>query len=220
MASISCATLPVQHRAHRTAAARADDEEVGALLLRDPLERRSGRPAPHAARFHRSCIAPRPPRGAVRRSPAPHAEGIAVERNAAGAETRKRAAAGCAAQEARVRRAVAARRRRFRHPHGGRRRTIEAPAGGPLTFKVRGGQTKGTLTALENVIAPGDGQPLHVHANEDEAWYALERELRFRLDAESFVFVPRGTPRCFQHIADHPARDPRSVHAGQHGALL
>lgn len=34
MASISCATLPEQHRAHRTAAARADDEEVGALLLR------------------------------------------------------------------------------------------------------------------------------------------------------------------------------------------
>ena len=41
MASISCATLPVQHRAHRTAAARADDEEVGALLLRDPLERQA-----------------------------------------------------------------------------------------------------------------------------------------------------------------------------------
>jgi quercetin dioxygenase-like cupin family protein len=91
--------------------------------------------------------------------------------------------------------------------------TIEGPAGGPLTFKVRGEQTNGSLTALENVIAPGDGPPLHIHADEDEAWYVLEGELRFRLDAEiasapagSFVFVPRGTPHCFRNIGASPAR--------------
>ena len=91
--------------------------------------------------------------------------------------------------------------------------TIEGPAGGPLTFKVRGEQTGGALTAFENVIAPGDGPPLHVHANEDEAWYVLEGELRFRLDAEtasapagSFVFVPRGTQHCFQNAGEQPAR--------------
>ena len=42
--------------------------------------------------------------------------------------------------------------------------TIQGPAGGPLTFKVRGSQTAGTLTAFENVVAPGDGPPLHAHA--------------------------------------------------------
>jgi quercetin dioxygenase-like cupin family protein len=91
--------------------------------------------------------------------------------------------------------------------------TIEGPAGGPLTFKVRGEQTGGALTAFENVIAPGDGPPLHVHANEDEAWYVLEGELGFRLGGEtasapagSFVFVPRGTRHCFQNIGDQPAR--------------
>jgi quercetin dioxygenase-like cupin family protein len=91
--------------------------------------------------------------------------------------------------------------------------TIEGPAGGPLTFKVRGEQTGGALTALENVIAPGDGPPLHVHAEEDESWYVLEGELRFRLDAEvahapegAFVFVPRGTPHCFQNPGATPAR--------------
>ena len=91
--------------------------------------------------------------------------------------------------------------------------TIEGPAGGPLTFKVRGEQTGGTLTVLENVIAPGDGPPLHVHANEDEAWYVLEGELRFRLDTETasapagaFVFVPRGTRHCFQNIGQQPAK--------------
>jgi quercetin dioxygenase-like cupin family protein len=91
--------------------------------------------------------------------------------------------------------------------------SIEGPAGGPLTFKVRGEQTDGALAAFENVIAPGDGPPLHVHANEDEAWYVLEGELRFRLGAEtasapagSFVFVPRGTPHCFQNAGEKPAR--------------
>ncbi len=69
------------------------------------------------------------------------------------------------------------------------------------------------MTALENVIPPGQGPPLHTHANEDESWYVIEGELRFKLDADvraapagSFVFVPRGTPHCFQNVADTPAR--------------
>jgi quercetin dioxygenase-like cupin family protein len=91
--------------------------------------------------------------------------------------------------------------------------TIEGPAGGPLTFKVRGEQTGGSLTAFENVIAPGDGPPLHVHASEDEAWYVIAGELRFQLGEEraaapagSFVFVPRGTPHGFVNAGSEPAR--------------
>jgi quercetin dioxygenase-like cupin family protein len=91
--------------------------------------------------------------------------------------------------------------------------TVEGPAGGPLTFKARGEQTGGTLTAIENVIAPGDGPPAHVHAYEDEAWYVLEGTLRFRIAGElgtapagSFVFVPRGVEHCFQNIGDGSAR--------------
>jgi quercetin dioxygenase-like cupin family protein len=91
--------------------------------------------------------------------------------------------------------------------------TVQGPAGGPLSFKARGEQTNGTLTAVENVVAPGDGPPLHVHANEDEAWYILDGRFRFQLDEEiasapagAFVFVPRGTRHCFQNIGDEPAR--------------
>lgn len=91
--------------------------------------------------------------------------------------------------------------------------TIQGPAGGPLTFKVRGTQTNGVLTAVENVIAPGDGPPFHTHANEDESWYVIEGLLRFRIGTDlrsapqgSFVFVPRGTPHCFQNVGDQPAR--------------
>ena len=71
----------------------------------------------------------------------------------------------------------------------------------------------GALTLFENVIAPGDGPPFHTHAAEDESWYVLEGELRFRLGddiasvgAGSFVFVPRGTPHCFQNVGAVPAR--------------
>ena len=91
--------------------------------------------------------------------------------------------------------------------------TIQGPVGGALNFKVRGEQTDGSLTALENVIPPGEGPPLHVHANEDEFWYLIEGDLRFKLGEEmhhapqgSFVFVPKGTPHNFQNVGDRPAR--------------
>ena len=91
--------------------------------------------------------------------------------------------------------------------------SIPGPAGGTLTFKLRGEHTAGTLTIVENVIAPGDGPPIHTHAREDESWYVLEGTLRFRLGDEerpapqgSVVFVPRGVPHAFQNIGAEPAR--------------
>jgi quercetin dioxygenase-like cupin family protein len=93
------------------------------------------------------------------------------------------------------------------------RRTIAGPVGGPLAFLARGAQTGGSLTALENVIPPGQGPPLHLHDGEDESWYVLEGELAFvlgeerhRAPAGSFVFVPRGTPHCFVNVGTAPAR--------------
>lgn len=92
-------------------------------------------------------------------------------------------------------------------------RTMQGPAGGPLEFKVQGTDTAGRLTALVNEIAPGDGPPLHIHETCDESWWIIEGSLRFRLADEiaeapvgSFVFVPRGTPHCFQNAGDVPAR--------------
>lgn len=91
--------------------------------------------------------------------------------------------------------------------------TIRGPVGGPLSFKVRGAQTHGALTAFENVVPPGSGPPLHRHAEQDESWYVLEGRLRFKLDGEmsdapagTFVFVPRGAPHQFQNIGEGDAR--------------
>jgi quercetin dioxygenase-like cupin family protein len=90
---------------------------------------------------------------------------------------------------------------------------VPNPLGGPITFKVRGAETNGALTAFENEIGAGEGPPLHVHTNEDELLYVLEGDVRFRFGddirsapAGSSMFVPRGVPHCFQNVGAAPAR--------------
>jgi quercetin dioxygenase-like cupin family protein len=90
---------------------------------------------------------------------------------------------------------------------------LRNPVGGDLVFKVRGEQSDGRLTAVETIIPPGQGPPLHVHPNEDETLYVIEGEVRFRLGDElcggaagSFAFVPRGMPHTFQNVGQEPAR--------------
>lgn len=99
----------------------------------------------------------------------------------------------------------------FQRPGEGR--ASDNPLGVELVFKVRGEQTDGTLTAFENLVVSGDGPPLHTHANEDEAIYVLEGEVRFKLGEEiqtgpagSYVFIPRGTPHAWQNVGNGPAR--------------
>ena len=90
---------------------------------------------------------------------------------------------------------------------------VDNPLGGQVVFKVRGDQSNGTFTAFETVVGPGDGPPLHMHANEDETLYVLEGQVRFKLGDDlqtgpvgSFVFVGRGTPHTFQNVGEAPAR--------------
>jgi quercetin dioxygenase-like cupin family protein len=91
--------------------------------------------------------------------------------------------------------------------------TVKNPVGGPLTFKIRGGQTGGALAAFESVAAPGEGPPLHLHEHEDEIWYALEGTFRMKLEDElrsapagTFVFIPRGVVHTWQNVGDEPGR--------------
>jgi quercetin dioxygenase-like cupin family protein len=96
---------------------------------------------------------------------------------------------------------------------GRRGREAPAPVGGPAIIKARTETTNGTITALEVVIPPTQGPPLHRHRRKDELWYLLAGRLRVKLDEQlldaptgSLVFIPRGTPHCFQNIGDDPAR--------------
>jgi mannose-6-phosphate isomerase-like protein (cupin superfamily) len=90
---------------------------------------------------------------------------------------------------------------------------LRGPAGGPTTLKARAETTNGAFTLLENIVAPGQGPPLHLHIREDEMYYILGGHLRFKADDRmfdaptgSFMFIPRGTPHCFQNIGDAPAK--------------
>lgn len=90
---------------------------------------------------------------------------------------------------------------------------VENPVGGQVALKVRGEQTGGSLTAFETVAPPGEGPPLHTHANEDESLFVIEGEMRFELGDEvqaapagSFVFIPRGPPHTWQNVGEQPAR--------------
>ena len=91
--------------------------------------------------------------------------------------------------------------------------TVSAPVGGEITFKVRGEQTDGGLTILENEIGPGEGPPLHIHPNEDEALYVIEGNFRFRLGDEiipasagSIAFIRRTEPHTWQNVGPGPGR--------------
>ena len=90
---------------------------------------------------------------------------------------------------------------------------VRNPVGGVVTFKTVGADSAGRLTAFESEIAPGDGPPLHVHANEDEILYVLDGQFRFQLGdtvheapPRALMYVPRGVPHCFQNAGDGAGR--------------
>jgi quercetin dioxygenase-like cupin family protein len=91
--------------------------------------------------------------------------------------------------------------------------SVANPTGGVMTFKAVSGQSDGGLTVIEGVSAPGEGPPLHVHAEQDEFIFTLEGRFRVRLAGDlveappgTFVFIPRTTPHTWQNIGEEPAR--------------
>jgi mannose-6-phosphate isomerase-like protein (cupin superfamily) len=90
---------------------------------------------------------------------------------------------------------------------------LETPTGDAVTIKAATRQTNGSLTVLEFVIGPKEGPALHTHLREDELWYVIEGEFRFkaggallRASTGGMAFGPRGTPHAFQNIGDTPGR--------------
>jgi quercetin dioxygenase-like cupin family protein len=97
--------------------------------------------------------------------------------------------------------------------HAGDGESFRSPVGGPMTVKARAETTAGSFAAVENLVPPLQGPPLHRHEREDEMYFILDGHLRFKLDGVmhdaptgAFVFIPRGTPHCFQNIGDTAAR--------------
>jgi quercetin dioxygenase-like cupin family protein len=72
-------------------------------------------------------------------------------------------------------------------------------------IKARAEATDGALGLVEAEFYRGFGPPLHVHRREDEAFYVLDGEIRFRQAEEEFVggpgcwvWGPRGVPHAFK----------------------
>ena len=96
-------------------------------------------------------------------------------------------------------------------PGGGAR--LETPTGDTAYVLTNTRNTHGSLTMLELVISPKNGPALHVHRREDEVWYVLEGQFRFKAGGDMFwvsegglAFGPRGTPHSFQNVGEAPGR--------------
>lgn len=76
--------------------------------------------------------------------------------------------------------------------------------GGRFTVKAGGADVGGRFSLVETLAFRSTEPPLHIHHNEDEAWYILDGQMTFyvgddeiRADAGSFVFAPRGIAHNF-----------------------
>lgn len=86
---------------------------------------------------------------------------------------------------------------------------------GPSTYKtiLATGETDGAMSITDSVTQAGEGPPLHVHDDADEAFVVLTGQIEFLVDGDRFVrgagetaFIPRGTEHTFRVTADGPSR--------------
>lgn len=89
----------------------------------------------------------------------------------------------------------------------------ETPTGDSVYVKTDTRSTRGSMTVLEFVISPKNGPALHTHVREDEVWYVLQGDFRFKAGDAMFpvseggmAFGPRGMPHNFQNVGDDPGR--------------
>ena len=73
--------------------------------------------------------------------------------------------------------------------------------------------TGGLLSLIETHSPIGHGPPLHVHHDEDEAFYVIEGALeivcgeeRYEAAEGAFAFLPRGIAHTFRVVSDVPVR--------------
>jgi quercetin dioxygenase-like cupin family protein len=77
--------------------------------------------------------------------------------------------------------------------------------GSLMRIQGRAENTGGALGLVDAIFYEGFGPPLHVHHREDEGFYVLEGEIRFRKADDEFiagpgtlVWLPRGVAHAFK----------------------
>ena len=88
------------------------------------------------------------------------------------------------------------------NPRPGNTRAIP---GAVFNFLATGGQTGNAFSLIKIEVLKGAEPPEHTHANEDEAYFIMEGEMRFWIggkvfDAKAgdFIFLPKGISHRFQ----------------------
>jgi len=97
--------------------------------------------------------------------------------------------------------------------HSSDRAPLVTPTGDHAIVMAGTEKTGGSLTVIELINQPKNGPPLHSHIRDDEVWYVLEGEYRFKAGDAMFVvseggmaFGPHGMPHSFQNVGTAPAR--------------
>lgn len=95
----------------------------------------------------------------------------------------------------------------------GEGRTLKTPTDDTVTIKADTLRTNGSLTVFELLVASKSGPALHTHLREDELWWVLEGDFRFkagdtelRASTGGMAFGPRGAPHAFQNVGAAPGR--------------
>lgn len=85
--------------------------------------------------------------------------------------------------------------------------------GSRATVKVGDKETTNALTIIESECPPGWATPLHLHEQDDEAFYVLSGGMRVyhgedvsRAEAGAFVLLDKGRPHAFAVDGDEPLR--------------
>ena len=98
--------------------------------------------------------------------------------------------------------------------------TVWNVLGTDMLCKVRSEETGGAYAILENIVAPQDGPPPHIHNHEDEVFYVVEGEFEILIGEKTIVakkgdlaIVPRGTVHAFRNIGSGRGRLIGNLHS-------
>ncbi|MFI5692842.1 cupin domain-containing protein [Kribbella sp. NPDC051586] len=90
---------------------------------------------------------------------------------------------------------------------------LSTPTKGSVVVLADTLQTNGSLSVLELEVAAYDGPAAHTHLREDEVWYVIDGDFRFkagdqmlRATTGGMAFGPRGMQHAFQNIGDTVGR--------------
>jgi len=82
-----------------------------------------------------------------------------------------------------------------------------------IRIRLRGDDTGGAYSVIEDETPPQAGPPLHVHSREDETFYVLEGEYEVQIgDAivratpGTYLYAPREVPHSFRNISERAGR--------------